>query len=103
MSYLDGTESYRKAKGVQRSVVQKQLSHFDYVNMYRSMGTIYEEDANDDDDIAPPLIKRQRRFASVQHQLYTVDQVKVALNCRDNKRMWTSHNESIPFGHYRLN
>ena len=105
MSYLDNAdESYRKAKDVQRSVVQKQLTHHDYRQMYNSVSVIYEQrDNGDDDDLAPPLVKRQRRFASVSHQLYTIDQSKVALNCRDNKRMWISQNESVPFGHYSLN
>lgn len=106
MSYLDtADESYRKAKGVQRSVVEKQLTHLDYRHMYNSVSAIYERRNNgddDDDDLAPPLVKRQRRFASISHQLYTIDQAKVALNCRDNKRMWISQNESVPFGHYSL-
>ena len=102
MAYLsDSSSAYKKAKGVQRNVVEKQLKHQDYVDMFNSIGTIYEDEACES-DVAPPLVKRQRRFASLRHQLYTVEQVKVALNCRDNKRMWISHNKSVPFGHYSL-
>ena len=70
--------------------------------MYESIATFYNNNDDDDDDIAPPLAKRQRQFASYQHELFTIETVKIALNCRDNKRQWIEQNVSLPFGHYKL-
>ena len=50
----------------------------------------------------PSIAKRQRRFASIRHQLVTMESQKVALRCRDNKRQWIAPNDSLPFGHYML-
>jgi cell fate (sporulation/competence/biofilm development) regulator YlbF (YheA/YmcA/DUF963 family) len=106
MSYVGQTDeqSLRRAKGVQRDIVKTGLTHQDYRNMYNNIFAYY----NDDDDIethreGPSLVKRQRRFVSLKHQVYTVETKKVALRCRDNKRQWIEANTSLPFGHFKLN
>jgi len=44
----------------------------------------------------------QVKFGTKNHQLYTVKSKKVALHCLDDKRFWTSQNESLPYGHYSI-
>ena len=102
MSYLGQTDeqSLRRAKGVQRDIVKTGLSHADFKRMYQDIFDVY---ANEEDAVeGPSLVKRQRRFVSLRHQVYTVESKKVALRCRDNKRQWLGPNFSLPFGHYKL-
>jgi len=44
----------------------------------------------------------QVKFTTTNHQLYTTTSEKVALHCFDDKRYWTSRNESLPYGHYSI-
>jgi hypothetical protein len=93
--------SLRRAKGVQRDIVMSGLSHADYREMYEKIHSYYDDNDNSDRE-GPSLVKRQRRFVSLRHQVYTVESKKVALRCRDNKRQWVEPNKSLPFGHYKL-
>ena len=44
----------------------------------------------------------QVKFTTTNHQLYTTKSEKIALHCIDDKRYWTSRNESLPYGHYSI-
>jgi hypothetical protein len=93
--------SLRRAKGVNRDIVNTALSHDDYKRIYEDIYTFYVDE--DVEQEGPSIVKRQRRFASIRHQVVTMESKKVALRCRDNKRQWIVPNESLPFGHYLLN
>jgi len=98
------SNTIRRAKGVQRQILKNEIHHEDYMAMYQRFGDIFHLADNDNPlFINQPLVKRQRRFGSDKHQLFTYETNKVTLSCRDNKRQWISQNESLPFGHYKLN
>ena len=83
---VDGGDK-RKAKGVGKRVT-KTLSHDDYKQRYLTR---------------TELIKNIRRMQSFNHVIFNVTQAKVALSFMDNKRAWVAPNDSLPFGHYKLN
>ena len=91
-------ESVRKAKGVARYTVSKKLTHDNYKRIYESL---YEED---DDGQPNPKVMRleQRRIGAINHQLFTISNNKIALSAVDDKRMWTTPNSSLPYGHFSL-
>ena len=95
----EGKET-KKAKGVIRSVVSNSLAHSDYKRIYESLR------GKDDDDDGPTQSKvmrvMQSRIGSINHQLHTITTSKVALSAQEDKRAWTSQNESLPYGHYKL-
>lgn len=93
----------KRAKGVQRIILKDEITHRQYKDIYNQFARCFMEDNDEDEDINPPLVKRQRRIGSEQHQLYTYSFNKVVLACRDNKRQWIDQNHSIAFGHWRLN
>jgi len=106
---VNDVKNIKRAKGVQRVVLNKELEHWNYQRIYDQFSAIF---LNDDDDnnevndntneINPPLVKRQKRIGSEGHQIYTYDYNKVALACRENKRQWIAKNISYAFGHRRL-
>ena len=43
-----------------------------------------------------------KRFQSVQHEIYTVEITKTGLTCYDDKRYHETYNESLAYGHYKI-
>ena len=76
----------KTAKGINKTVVKKQLRFDDYVKVYESV--------NND-----PLYVTQKNFTSKKHIIYTTQQTKKGLALFDNKRYWHEKNESLPYGH----
>jgi hypothetical protein len=84
------TESWehKRAKGVQRSVVAREMRHADYLAVHE--GTRTED------------VREVRRFRSHLHSIDTIRQRKRALTCFEDKRAWLSPNYSVAYGHYSL-
>ena len=101
---VDRSYTIKRAKGVQRVVLHTELDHESYKRIYHQFANCFleEEEQDNDSDLNPPLVKRQRRIGSENHQLYTFSYNKIALACRDNKRQWVGQNMSFAFGHWRL-
>ena len=78
-------EGIRRAKGVQRAVVRKDIRHVDYVKAWRE---------------CTETSHTQRRIGSQLHRLYTFTYSKRSLSFFDDKRYWIDHNTSLPYGHY---
>src|SRR3981189_1264592 len=76
-----------KAKGVGRRVTAT-LTHDDYKQRYLTR---------------TELVKNVKRMQSFNHVIFNITQAKVALSFMDNKRAWLSANDSLPYGHYKLN
>ena len=74
-----------KAKGVILS--QAKLTHTRYLE------TLH--------DTEPHYVK-QRRIGTTNHQLFTFQGTKLALNSLDDKRQWIGENSSLAYGHYAL-
>jgi hypothetical protein len=83
---VDGKE-HKRAKGIQRAVVAKGVVHGDYVEVFQSAMEVYRE---------------VRGFRSNLHAITTIRQEKKALSLWEDKRAWTSINESVAYGHYSL-
>ena len=66
----------KKAKGVKKCVVKKEISFDDYLSVYETKKAIY---------------KTQNRFKSKKHTMFTVEQNKVALNIHNDKRLLDGH------------
>jgi len=81
--------SMRKAKGVQREVIKQQLNHQKYKHLLT--------------DSSLRVVCKMARIASSNHQLYTIQQSKVALSAVDDKRHWFEDNTSVAYGHYIIN
>jgi hypothetical protein len=84
---LDNCKEKKRAKGVQRHVVESKIKHIDYKIAYEEKVALYRE---------------TRRIGSVRHQLYTLSQRKLSLSSFEDKRTWVTANESRPYGHHTL-
>ena len=78
---------HKRAKGIQRSVVAKEMHHNSYMAIYEGAEADYRD---------------VRRFSSNCHAITTIEQRKKALCLWEDKRAWTSLNSSLAFGHYEL-
>ena len=76
-----------RAKGIQRHIRDK-ISHYEYrqTQLNHEMHTV-----------------SQTSIRSNKHFLHTVTQSKRALACWDSKRFWLDDNNSVPYGHHRIN
>jgi len=81
-------KAVKKAKGVQESVRNKELTQDDYKNVVENKGTVN---------------KLMKSFRSYNHQLYTELKKKVALSWKDDKRyIIQDTTETLAWGHYSL-
>lgn len=78
---------HKKAKGVQKSIVESKIKHSDYLQVYKT-GMAFNQEV--------------RSFQSNLHQISTVTTNKCALSINDDKRAWVSKNKSYAYGHYQL-
>ena len=78
---------HKRAKGIQRSVVAKEMSHVDYVDIFEGGDADY---------------RNVRRFSSSCHAISTIEQRKKALSLWEDKRAWVSPNTSVAYGHHSL-
>ena len=77
----------KKAKGVPKNKVKRDLDMKDYQNALHERITT---------DVNFNAIR------SKNHQLYSINTTKVGLTSYDNKRYWINDVESLPFGHYSI-
>lgn len=83
-----GIEKMKKAKGVKRYVLKKTITFDDYVDCIKNNCSV---------------IRNQNSFRSKNHTVFSIKQVKVALNPFDNKRFILEDNIcTLPWGHYAL-
>ena len=75
-----------RAKGVQLS--QTSINHNTYRHVYEELGR--------------SVAVSQTTIRSIEHQLFTMTNTKVALSCNDDKRSWVGQNKSWAYGHWRL-
>ena len=77
----------KKAKGVPKNTVKKDLDMKDYEN------TLHKH---------KPKNVNFNAIRSKNHQIYSINQSKVGLTSYDNKRYWMNDTESVPYGHYSI-
>ena len=84
-SLLTDGQTTIKSKGI--SLKQTNINHQDYIDTYENSKE-----------------KRvvQSRIGTVNHQLFTIQTSKKALDPFDDKRSWISKNNSVAYGHYSL-
>ena len=81
-------EEMKKAKGVKKNIVKKDISHQDYVDC------LFEE---------RKFMHTMQTIRSFKHQLYTIKQNKVSLSPYDDKRYLLDDGvSSLPYGHFSL-
>ena len=81
-------EEMKKAKGVKKNVVKKDISHQDYVDC------LFEE---------RKFMHTMQTIRSFKHQLYTIKQNKVSLSPYDDKRYLLDDGvSSLPYEHFSL-
>src|SRR5271163_3683655 len=68
-----------------------------------SKGKLTHQDYKDRYDSKTELTREVRRMQSFKHVIFNLKLQKIALFFFENKRAWVSANESLPYGHYRLN
>lgn len=76
----------KKAKGVPKNSVKKDLNMNDY---YNALHNKISKDVN------------FNAIRSKNHQLYSLNQTKVGLSSYDNKRYWLNNVESVPYGYMK--
>jgi len=86
MLHADGDE-LKRAKGVRRCTIQKELTHKLYKDSYAQQ-TCFQHD--------------QRRIGSKLHQLYSMQYKKRTISYYEDKRYWIAKNSSLPYGNHRL-
>ena len=81
-------EEMKKAKGVKKNVVKKDISHQDYVDC------LFEE---------RKFINTMQAIRSFKHQLYIIKQNKVSPSPNDDKQYLMDDGiSSLPYGHFSL-
>ena len=81
---LKGEDTVKKAKGVKKVVIKKDLT----TEMYAKV--IME---------GAPVTLKMPKFVSIDHRIFTEETNKVALSWLDPKSYVTANNEVYPFGH----
>ena len=83
---VDGKKCTKKSKGVKTNVVKNLISFDDYKHCLENKDQIY---------------RTQRTIQSSLHNLYSVEQTKIALSPFDDKRsLLPNSNDTLPWGHY---
>ncbi|XP_066157591.1 uncharacterized protein [Euwallacea fornicatus] len=78
----------KKAKGVKHTIVRNKLTFNDYVECLKNFKI---------------TSVTQRSIRSYNHEIYSVEQNKIALNPYDDKRQILSNSfDTLPYGHYSL-
>lgn len=84
----DGIEKMKKAKGVKKCVLNKEISFNDFLDCLQNNCTV---------------VKCQNSIRSKLHNVFTVRQKKVALSPFDNKRYILENKiDTLPWGHYKI-
>ncbi|XP_055316114.1 uncharacterized protein LOC129575903 [Sitodiplosis mosellana] len=84
-----GVEKMKKAKGVKKYVLKKNIKFQDYIDCIN--------------DKCNKIVREQNTFRSKKHTVFSVRQKKVALSGEDNKRFILEDNvETLPWGHYLI-
>ena len=86
MLSIDDTES-KRAKGVCRATLKLDITHDTYKQAYTQQTT---------------FTHTQRRFGTVNHQLFSLTYKKRSLSFFEDKRAWLSINRSLPYGNHQL-
>ena len=71
---LDDDTENKKAKGTKKCIVKREIAFNNYVD------SLFKNDV---------LLKSQHRFRSDHHVVYTEEVNKIALSCKDDKRIQT--------------
>lgn len=83
-----GAEKMKKAKGVKRYVLKKEITFDDYLDCIRNKNII---------------VKNQNSIRAKNHKVFTIQQKKIALSPFDNKRYILENNvDTLPWGHYSI-
>lgn len=81
-------EKMKKAKGVKNYVLEKSVTFNDYFDCIMNNSSI---------------VRDQNTFRSKKHVVFSVNQTKVALSPKDNKRYILDDNiETLPWGHFKI-
>ena len=81
---LEGVDLVKKAKGVKKVVIKKDLTTEMYAKVIRE---------------GAPVTLKMPKFVSIGHRIFTEETNKVALSWLDPKSYVTEDNEVYPFGH----
>lgn len=87
MKKINNLGVHKRAKGIQRSVVASEILHEDYKKVFES---------------GESQLRMVRGFQSKCHNVSTFSINKKALSIFEDKRAWIDNNESLAYGHYRL-
>ncbi len=79
----DSSNEIKRAKGISKSIIRN-IRHETYRNVYKDSKENY---------VNMTILKSQK------HSIHTITFRKRALSCFDDKRVWISHNFSLPYGH----
>jgi len=78
----------KKAKGVKKNVVQKEIRFDDFKKCFLTKESIYKE---------------QNLFRTNWHDIYTVEQTKKALSAHHDKRYILENSmDTLAWGHYQI-
>lgn len=78
-------EKMKKAKGVKKIVLEKSITFDHYIECIKENCTVY---------------CNQNRIQSKNHEVFSINQSKIALSAKDNKRYILDDNiETLPWGH----
>ncbi|XP_050503415.1 uncharacterized protein LOC126882493 [Diabrotica virgifera virgifera] len=90
-----GEKDVKKSKGVKMNVVKMKINFDDYLNCLKS----FRETA----ETKSLFYATQRCIQSKLHEVYSIEQTKIALNPFDDKRHLLSNTfDTLPWGHYSI-
>lgn len=86
---VQGDKEVKRAKGTKYNVVRNKLTFNDYFRCLK--------------DINKKVIVTQRSIRSYNHNVFSIEQSKIALSSHDDKRYIFTHTfDTLPFGHHSL-
>lgn len=78
----------KRAKGVKKSVVKEKIQFDDYLQCFNQHCELKRE---------------QKTFRSIKHNVYSIEQRKIALNpCDDKRYIKPKQSDTLAWGHYRI-
>ncbi|XP_023312202.1 uncharacterized protein LOC111692425 [Anoplophora glabripennis] len=85
---IDGKSTIKKSKGVKKNIVKNSITFDDYKNCLDNKTELY---------------RKQRTIQSTLHNVFSVEQTKLALSAADDKRfLLNDTHDTLPWGHYSI-
>lgn len=91
----------KKCKGIKKNIVKREITYSDYIDCIEKNCGYGRQNGSD----PCTIVRKQNTIRSKMHNVYTIQQEKIALNPADDKRYLIRPNciETLAWGHFMIN